>query len=778
MTALGFVQAFKRRFTRSFGRAALPAALVAMAFATGISTPARAQDFNLGAAANKQDGQMLVESDQLVYDYDADTISAVGNVKIYYVGYTLEAERVIYIKITAKLIATGGVKMTDPTGVVLYADEIDITDDFRDGFVGSLRVDTPDDTHFAAARAERIQGEQTVFYNGVYTACEPCKENPEKPPLWQVKSAKIVVDDKEKEIHFHNASFEFFGVPMAWIPYFTTADPSIKRKTGLLAPDFGYSDMLGYSVSAPYFINLAPSYDITLTPTYYSNQGFLGEVEWRQRLRNGQYTLQMAGISQDDPKAFLKGKQGTFSQSDFRGGLRSTGSFDINRYWEFGWDGTISTDRAFTRDYSVLNDDKNFTTSEVHLTGLRDRNYLDVRAEYFEVLTDNPASKYAQGRQAVVTPVIDYNRVFDNPVLGGQLSLRSNVTVLSRDESDPFKFDGETYYHGLAGDYVRATKQVDWERKMIGPAGSVVTTFASLRGDVFSINPEGSDIPGSLTSQENPTRFMPTVGAEFSYPVMASLPSSTHVVEPIAQIIARPDEPLAGRLPNDDAQSLVFDDSNLFEHDKFSGDDRVEGGTRVNYGVRYTGTFDNGMTLGGTFGQSQMIAGRNSFAVSDISDVGAYSGLETRVSDYVGNVSLDTGRGTRLSMTGRFDEKDFTVNYGEVQALTTAGAFTAAAAYVYLREQPTAGLFTPTSLIKGSASVRVMDRWRVFGSADFDLSDEQLRRNSLGLAYDDSCVSLSIAYSETRGTDIPDRKIVMKLLLRTLADGQVSTQLQ
>ena len=294
--------------------------------------------------------QMLVESDQLVYDYDNNTVSAVGNVKIYYSGYTLEAEKVTYIKSTGKLIATGSVKMVDPSGVAFYAEDFDITEDFKDGFVNSLRVDTPDKTHFAAESATRTGGDETDFVNGVYTACEPCKDHPEKPPLWQVKAKKIIVNHTEKMIYFHDATFEFAGVPLAWIPYFSIADPSVKRKTGFLVPSFGYSEDLGWSASTPYFIALAPNYDLTITPTYYTEQGFLGEVAWRHRLANGQYTLTMAGINQNDPKAFLVKDNagnitgGTFAQEEFRGGIRTTGKFDINRWWTFGWDGTL-TDR-------------------------------------------------------------------------------------------------------------------------------------------------------------------------------------------------------------------------------------------------------------------------------------------------------------------------------------------------------------------------------------------------------------------------------------------------
>ncbi len=82
-------------------------------------------------------------------------VAADGNVKIYYAGYTLEAEKVSYNKGNGRLIATGNVKLVDPSGSAFYSDYIDITDDFRDGFVQSLRVDTADHAHFAAERAER-----------------------------------------------------------------------------------------------------------------------------------------------------------------------------------------------------------------------------------------------------------------------------------------------------------------------------------------------------------------------------------------------------------------------------------------------------------------------------------------------------------------------------------------------------------------------------------------------------------------------------------------------
>ena len=146
--------------------------------------------------------QMLVQATEINYDYANNRVAAVGNVQIYYGDSTLEADRVVYDQKTKRLHAEGNVRLTERDGKVTYGEIIDLSDDYRDGFVDSLRLDTPEQTRMAAPRAERSSGNYTVFHNGVYTACAPCKDDPKKPPLWQVKAARIIHDEGEKMIYF------------------------------------------------------------------------------------------------------------------------------------------------------------------------------------------------------------------------------------------------------------------------------------------------------------------------------------------------------------------------------------------------------------------------------------------------------------------------------------------------------------------------------------------------------------------------------------------------
>ena len=101
------------------------------------------------------------------------------------------------------------------------------------------------------------------------------KDDPRKPPRWQVRATRIIHDDTEKMIYFEGARLEAFGYPVFYWPYLSTPDPTVKRKSGLLIPKFGYSSVMGALYSQPYFWALAPNYDLTVTPTLSSKQGLL-----------------------------------------------------------------------------------------------------------------------------------------------------------------------------------------------------------------------------------------------------------------------------------------------------------------------------------------------------------------------------------------------------------------------------------------------------------------------------------------------------------------------
>ncbi len=766
------------------------------------ATPANAQvsgDALFGEGNIDPAAQMLLEADELIYDDANNTVSAVGNVQIAYDNYTLVAERITYDRNSGRVVAFGNVEIVEPNGNRVFAEEIDITDDFQDGFVSALRVETPQNTRFAAESAERRDGELAVFNNGVYTACEVCKENPSKPPLWQIRANRVIVNTRTRTVSYEGASFELFGRPIAYLPRFSHADPSIRRKSGFLLVRPTFSEELGVGAGTSYFWALAPNYDLTVSGKYYTRQGFLAQAEWRHRTANGEYNLRFAGIDQKDPEAFDSDQ--IDRNVTERGAIMSSGRFQINPRWSWGWNILAQSDGNFARTYDLEGYRERDITNEIYLTGLNKKNFFDLRAQKFLIQDDrqdqlrlgNPdlfpdKDDKRQDQQALVLPVFDYSIVSDRPVAGGQVSLDVNVTSISRDRVDILNYsnpDGDVRtasllpnerHHGIAGKYTRASVETEWKASSI-LNGALITTSLSARGDAMMLNTDDLDTEyNPLTSNDDLYRGMPAAMLEIRYPLVASNSMVSQIFEPIAQVIVRPNETHIGKFPNEDAQSMVFDTTNLFERDKFSGFDRVEGGTRANVGFRYSASFANGASLNLAAGQSFHLHGQNSYAERDLVNAGMESGLETDKSDYVASVDLDSGMGLGAGVFGRFDEKTGEVRRGEVSARYVDPNVALTGSYIFIDEQPKYGFAEDRHEVRGSGSLRITENVRVFASASFDIENDNLFSRSAGIAYDDqSCFSLAVAYQENddRYTgEAVDRRISFSLSLRTIGHTQ------
>jgi LPS-assembly protein len=751
-------------------------------------------------AAGVGQSKMLVQADEMDYDYNNHRISAVGNVQIYHNGSTLEADKVIYDQTTKRVHAEGNARLTEANGKVTYGEIIDLSEDFRDGFVDSLRVDTADQTRMAAARADRTEGNFTVLQNGVYTACEPCREDPRKPPLWQVKAARIIHDQTEKMMYFEDASLEFFGKPIAWFPYMSAPDPTVKRKTGFLMPIFSSSSAYGVAVETPYYVALAPDYDLTLSPRMTSKQGPLMQGEFRQRLENGSYTIKAAGLYQLDRNYFIR-DDGTPTSGwrDWRGSLETTGKFALSPMWTAGWDGVLVTDPTFFQNYRIRSLQQRTGDpfgygltegiSQLYLNGRGDRSFFDIRAIHYTGFSEADV----QSALPIIHPVLDYSRTLATPVFGGELGYSVNLTSLSRATADfdpisatavlnnscaqtadpAIKTSTNCLLRGIAGDYTRLSAESHWRRQIIDTYGQIWTPFASIRADVANVNIRNDiGVSNFITPGESQiSRVMPTVGLEYRYPFISVHSWGTQTVEPIAQVIIRPDEKHNQRLPNEDAQSLVYDDTNLFKVDKFSGWDREEGGGRLNAGAQYTAQFNRYGQFNMLFGQSYQLFGVNSFALGDLTNTGIDSGLDTSRSDYVARAMYQPNKIYSVIARFRFDEKDFTLRRLEVEGRANFDRWNASVLYGNYDAQPELGFLARREGVLGSGSVKVATNWVVTGAARYDIDASKFDQLRFGVGYVDDCFIMSLNYITDysyNGNVQTNHSILFQVSLRTL----------
>jgi LPS-assembly protein len=743
-------------------------------FVTGLSAvPSHAQGLLQPAADS--DAKMLLRANELVYNQDSQRVTANGAVQMYYNRYRMVAQRVEYDQKTGRVMATGNIEFIEPSGNRVYADQLDVTDDFAQGFVNSLRVETTDNTRLAAESAEQQSKDVMVLNNTVYTACLPCAQTPGKAPLWQVKAQRVVRNGQTHTIRLENAQFELFGMSLGRLPFpVEVPDETVERKSGLLFPRFSASDNLGFGVSIPYYHVFSPSMDATITPTVYTSQGVLIEGEVRNRFEDGEHTLRFAAINQRQPDTF--DPHTSDSEADTRLMIASKADFDINQRWRFGWNVMAETDNNFGRTYGLTGVDQDVFTNDIFLTGLGKRNYFDLHGYYFNVQDDATLQTLEQ-QQAIVYPSLDYTYYAPEPVAGGELSVTTNFTNLTRREEDSY-FEGDTFRHpGLEGDYARFTTEAEWKRTFTTPGGLLLTPLLAARGDALSHSlPSISNYDGTLEPDGTDGRYMVTAGLEARYPILISGAGGSHIIEPIAQIYVRPDEQMAGGLPNEDAQSFVFDATSLFERDKFSGFDRVEGGTRANIGLRYTGSLDNGIGLRGIFGQSYQLAGKNSFASDDLVYAGANSGLETTRSDYVGMVGVDLPQGFNVGVNARFDEKNFDLRRTDTSLGYTTPRVSGKLVYTQVDAQADYGNDEPTEVLKNTATLKINENWALTGSASWDFTDSSIIRRGVGISYADECTVFTLAYTDKPSdSDANDWTISARLSFRTLGDINIGS---
>jgi LPS-assembly protein len=704
---------------------------------------------------------MLLNADELVYDQGNRRITARGNVEIYFNNYTILADQVIYDEGRSKLEAQGNVKIKEPDGAVISAERFEMTDDFRDGFIDALRVVTKEDARIAAGKATRIDGDTIVYDNSLFTPCKPCQNDPSKPPLWQVKAVKITHKQAEGTIYYEGAQLEFFGVPIGYVPYFWGPDPSVKRKSGLLSPEIGNTRDLGYTYEQPYYFALAPNYDLTLNPMYTSRQGVLWKGEWRHRLATGQYNIKGALIDQDASKlpSDTKDRQ---DLDGWRGSLETHGLFKLSSWWTFGWDVTVESDDTFRRFYKLDNVLRTDRVSDVFLIGQSEKNYLSIYGYHFGGLLasdfntrTNPVLD-SQNTTSWVHPVIDYNYVSKGPVLGGELRFDANALALSR-------ADGP--------DMNRVVAMVKWRRQMITKWGQVFTPFAHIRADLYQLSATTSTNP-NLEDKDFVSRGMVTAGVDYRYPLVRRTERGAHVVEPVAQIIARPDRVEQRGIPNEDAKSLVFSDALLFDIDKFSGFDRIETGIRANVGLQYSFQHNKGGFARAVIGES--------FHLSDdaANPFTQGTGLEKRRSDYVLGLYYEPNTNYRFLAQSRFDSASWNLQRTDIFSYLNWGPVQASLNYAFTRTNAvefnlTAGAALPQDKqeLIGSLQFRLAEHWYLIGAARYDLQNNQLLQNSIGLKYLDECFMLSATYTETHISDRdirPDRSVMLRFELKHL----------
>lgn len=685
---------------------------------------------------------ILLEADNVSYDRNLGLIVARGKVEASQQGRYVSADQLSYNERDDVLTASGNIVLREQTGETVYADFIELSDEFKQGIIRNLRLKLNDNSRIAAARARRVDGIYNNMDYAVFSPCLPCEKNPQAAPFWQIKAKQVVHDEVNQEIRYRDAKLEFGGVPVFYTPYLAHPDPSLKKRSGILAPSIANSNELGVVYRQPYFWNIEPSKDLLLEPIVMSKDGFILANEYRQRFSSGVIDVKSSLGNVDS-------RNGNTDDKTQRGHVQGRMALDLDDNWRMGADLNAATDKTYMRRYKFGGDD--VLISRLNTEGFFNRNYFQARALAFQGLRGFDKSRTTP----IILPQMNYAYNSDRDSLGGLWNVQTDLLNLERVEGT---------------DSRRAVIDAEWKRPFRTDSGQLIDLTLRTVSAGYQVNDYDDPLTPAVDERNGwRGRVVPQAALTWRYPLAGTVKVDnrerlTKYIEPVVAVIASPNVGDNDLIPNEDSQSFEFDESNLFALKRFPGYDRIAGGQRIDYGVNL-GLFNDASRGGKVFiGQSWRPREDNTYT--------AGSGLEHHFSDVVGKVEINPSDVVDLVYRFRLDTGAPALRRSEFSIITHTGPLKMGLDYMFLDRLAGNGEFNDREQLGARASYQIAQNWNISGHIVTDINSSNATREfATGVTYHNECFSAGLNFERDftqDGENEPGSSIIFRIDLKHL----------
>ncbi len=513
--------------------------------------------------AVREDTPLFLDADRLQGHSDRET-EALGNVRLRKRGHALFADRLLYDKPTDEVTAEGGVRMERGADVVEGA-RLKYNLETERGFMeapsyrlhkseiagGEQKLFRETD---ARGTAERILFEGPGLYRaqrGEYTACAPGNDD------WYLRAGELDIDKARDLGVARNASIVFMGTPIFYSPYLSFSLHQ-ERKSGFITPHYGSTDKGGAEFTLPYYWNIAPNRDATISPRLMTRRGMLIGNEFRY-LDPGYLGIARADIMPED---------------DARGGERRWAyNLRHDQTLPGGWFGSLNLQKVSDDTYFTDLSTQIAATSQVLLPreGMIGRNGSWGSAGYygFNALVQRWQTLQADPL-ALVTP--PYNRL-------PQLTLNAG-------REDVLRSDLDFYGHYVGFDH---PTQINGRRALAYPSLSLPlqTSYASITPKLglnvtrYALDPNTAGFTGQ-------TRTLPIFSADsgivFERPAEIGGSSFLQTLEPRLYYVYIPYKDQS-RIPVFDSGQQDINFTTVYSENQFAGWDRINDANQMTLGI-------------------------------------------------------------------------------------------------------------------------------------------------------------------------------------------------
>ena len=670
-----------------------------------------------------------------------------GNAEVSQGRQTIVADELKYYRETDRVVATGNVEMISESGNYLASDSVDVHAPTQIGTLVNTQfklakslttengIDTVQIESRGAAELVNLEGEGLVrLENAQYTNCKEGNDDV------MIYAKELELDQVAGVGKARNATVRFMGVPIFYAPYISFPIND-ERKTGFLTPGFGSDEESGNVFQLPWYWNIAPNQDATITPRYYSDRGVQLGLEYRHKSLVSDTFIYGEILPDDD----------LFGDDRELLTIRHTQSFTDNIFGAVNYNDVSDVDYFEDLRNDIRYFSATFVPRDVSLSYSGKYIQLGARANEYQIIDPIiPESRAPYER----LPAISFRTSLPDGPMGMRYGADGSFTSFSHSTR-------------VEGDRTAVSAYVDLPFENIW---GYVTPRVSLNHRTYSLDNISAD------SEDSPSYTVPIFsvdsGIYFEKNTSWFGEGALQTLEPRLFYAYAPDE--------DQSDVPVFDTSpvpqnnfgNIFRENRFYGADRVGDTNQVTLGVttRIIDSETGDQRLVASFGQLYLI-----------------DDLEQNLNS---NTTIESGLGDFLAEV-RTESKGAWTSYGflqydhdESEIRTARFAFGYApkddsrknvnVGYYYAN-----GFFNDVDQLTLDANWPISDRWQFYGSERYSLEDSESLSTSLGLEYNSCCWKLRFTGQERiNNRNIDDKKTAFFIELELTSLGKLRTGFQ
>jgi len=500
-----------------------------------------------------------IDADAAEYDQAAELALLRGDVQIRRAGQTIESQKATYNQTTGEAVTSGGTFLEHPgLRVAGSRAQFNLGTDQGSVWNAHYRLTGPSNARGLADRAQILSRDLAQFDGITYTTCPPASD------AWALRARKLDIDQAKGWGTARDATLRVRDVPVFYTPYLSFPIDD-RRKSGVLVPTIGVSDTNGLDLTVPYYFNIAPNLDATLSPRIMSDRGLMlgGELRFLTPSQSGTVEGQ---VLPHDAEAEAEG-EGT------RWAFHADQSGRLAPRWSTAVNYNAVSDGQYLQDFG----NRLETTSVRNLEQRGDLVYagdgwsLLSRAQQFQTLDDTIAPSdrpYGRLPQLLLTA---------SP-WRGQLGIEAGA------DAEYDYFDHSTKVHGQR---FAMAPWVSWPLRK--PYGHLIPR-AKLRAAGYALIDQTEGL------STDPVYAIPTLSLDgkliFERPLDWLGRPALQTLEPRTFYLYTPYRDQSDA-PTFDTTPLDFSFSSLFRDNRFTGRDRIADANQLTLGLT-SRTLDQG----------------------------------------------------------------------------------------------------------------------------------------------------------------------------------------